>query len=321
MKIGSGAGRFSPSAAGSRPLAVALPWALAFTLSAVAAQPARAVIEPGSVAPKLQLPDSKGGSVDLLTSGTVTLIVFAMTTDRDTSATLASIESMMVKIPRIANSVRRRIVAVRVKRDIHAQASQYANVGQKLRREGWRLLIDREDRAWNAYGIIASPTTVVVGRDGKIAATHPGYDSDLAADLRRALAEATGIELGDAITGNVVQPDLNITMGRRMAGRGLWDRAIPYYERVLEAGKLVEEDRLDMARIYLELERPEDARRIVETIGESAPLRAEARGLIEEWTKEHPGGPPAEHPSGALGDHPNKESSDAGESVASPLDD
>lgn len=314
MKFGSGAGRFSPFTTGSRPLAVALPWALAFTLSAVAAQPAQAVIEPGSVAPRLRLTDATRGTTDLLTSGTVTLIVFAMTTDRDTSTTLESIDAMMGKIPEIEKCVRRTIVAVRVK---DARDDRPADAAQALRREGWRLLIDREDRAWNAYGIIASPTTVVVGRDGRIAATHPGYDSDLAADLRRALAEATGIELSDAMTGKIVQPDLNITMGRRMAARGLWDRAIPYYERALATGKLAEQDRLAMARIYLELERTEDARRILEPIGESSPLHATARTLIDEWMKEHPG----EHIGDPLADHLNSERPDAWKSVAPPAQD
>ena len=59
-----------------------------------------------------------------------------------------------------------------------------------------------------------------------------------------------------------------LQMGRRLADRGLWDRALPYYRTAVEKDPLEPPDLLGMARVLVEVGEKAEALVILEGLGD-----------------------------------------------------
>lgn len=55
---------------------------------------------------------------------------------------------------------------------------------------GFPVAFDAEGRTAEAYGVRAMPTSVLVGRDGKVLATHAGFEAHGAGEWARVIEEA-----------------------------------------------------------------------------------------------------------------------------------
>lgn len=119
------------------------------------------------------------------------------------------------------------------------------------------LVEDSGDRLYETYGIIATPTAVIASRDGNLLGLHPGYSPGLARAVQRDLL----MEIHGTTTVRTPAPVISteLMMGRRLAERGLAERALPYYRRAAEKDPLEPADLLAMARLLIELEQRGEA--------------------------------------------------------------
>lgn len=130
--------------------------------------------------------------------------------------------------------------------------------------ESWTLARDNADSLYAAYGIIATPTAVVASNEGKILGFHAGYSAGLMRVIQRELLlELRGAE---ALRTPPPPPNLELQVGRRLAQRGLWERALPYYRQAAEKEPLDAQSLLEMARILVEMEQIEEALAILEQL-------------------------------------------------------
>ncbi len=244
---------------------------------------ARAVIQPGEVAPSIELQDLNDQTLRLDAPGTgVAVLLFTKPGDRHTSAAVAAINGILAQHPEIDRRATRRAILSRLRND-----DQIAAAGERIG-PGWPLLLDRDDAAYGAYRIIATPTLVIVGADGLVSAVHPGYDPGMAQAVRLALAAALGVELPAAATQAAAPPNMDLQMARRLAARGLWERALEYYDR-LKPEDVTDAVRVERAAILLELGRLEDALADLTAVPADSPHAARAEELRRLVTEKQAG--------------------------------
>jgi tetratricopeptide (TPR) repeat protein len=237
---------------------------------------AEAVLQPGEEAPSFDLKDSAGNVYHLdKKSSDVVLLVFVRTRDNNTSAALLALNNMFEKLPMLEEGLRRWIIISGV--DAAREVTPIAAIAGRR----WHILLDAEDAAYRAYKIIAAPTVVIVGRNRKVEAINPGYDLGMEDHVRRALAQALSVSLPEAIVKQPEKPNMTLQMGRRLAARGLWDDALQYYTRAMEQEPLSAEAQLELARIYVELQRADDAVKILNQIPKDSPAAAHVAPLLE----------------------------------------
>jgi hypothetical protein len=241
---------------------------------------AQAVIQPGEPAPPFTLQDLEGRTqcLDRQTSDVV-LLLFVKPDDEHSSAALVDLMRMFERNPTLEAGLRRLMIVSRIGgREIESSPTLKFFSSFTSR---WPVLLDRDDRLYRAYKIIATPTIVIVGPDRRAAAVHPGYDPGLIQDVRLELARVLGRELPVAATATPPPPNMHLQLGRRLAERGLWERALSYYRKAAEAGPLPDQARLEIARIYLKLERYEEAISAAGEIGPDSPLAEEAAAVAD----------------------------------------
>jgi hypothetical protein len=127
--------------------------------------------------------------------------------------------------------------------------------------ERWKLHKDVDDSFYLAYHIIATPSVAVVGNDDRLLGFHPGYNPGLLQSIQQDLV----MELHGREALRTAAPPMNpeLQMGRRLVERGHFERALPYYRSAFEKGTLSPTDRLEMARILVELREPGEALQIL----------------------------------------------------------
>jgi tetratricopeptide (TPR) repeat protein len=233
---------------------------------ASAATEVPAAIEVGAHAPMLDLVNEKGQQVIVGESFTSpTLFLFMKASDRYSSETIHALNEVFIKSPAIKDGVSRVAVFTRVK------PGEVPPTLEFLRESEWTVLYDMKDAAFHDYLIIATPTTVLVGSDSIVAATHPGYDAGLANDVRLSIAKVTHVEVPSTASTKAEKPNMALQMGRRLVQRGLWERALPYYEKAGQEGDLSAAAQLELARILVELDRKDEATKILDSLEERLP--------------------------------------------------
>jgi thioredoxin-like negative regulator of GroEL len=140
---------------------------------------------------------------------------------------------------------------------------------EHMRNKDWLTLLDPDSTFYVDYKIIATPTVTIAGAAGKVTAVHPGYDPGMIQDVRIELADLLGVTLPKAVSGAIEAPNMNLQMARRLAARGLYQRALSYYEKAAESGPLSPAAQLEIAEVYLKAGKPQEALKIL------APLSVE----------------------------------------------
>ena len=115
------------------------------------------------------------------------------------------------------------------------------------------MLFDEDDVAYRGFKMIATPTIILTNAQQVVRAVHAGYDPGMPQDVRRALAEVLGVELPEAASKKAERPNMALQLGRRMAERGLWDRALKYYRKAAEEEALPQAAQIELAEIHLEI--------------------------------------------------------------------
>jgi tetratricopeptide (TPR) repeat protein len=271
-----------------KPLALALAaWMCCATLSAATA--AEAALKAGEDAPALRLRDWKGElhSIDRQTSATL-LLVFCAPDDRYSEKAFEALSHMSARHPGIVKDVRRAVVVPGL------EGSNGLISTVKKAGESWLLLRDEDGKAFGDFKIVVTPTAMVVGADGKVKFVNPGYDLAMEDRVRKALALEEGAALPSAASSKPAKPDMDLQMGRRMAARGLWDSALAFYKKVEGRGELTLDSQMELAEIYIELERPEEALAILSRVDSAASRRDDLIGRARKLQSgaQEPAAPP-----------------------------
>ena len=184
------------------------------------AQAALAVLQPGDPAPPFVLKDTQGRSQRLDTSSTSpTLMVFIKPVDRYSIEAIKSLDDLFKRRPELGQGLTRWIVCSRM--SAPAEAAAIARTAGTQ----WTVLLDSDDRIYERYRIIATPTVVLVGRDRTVKAANPGYDPNMENFLHEAIAKVLGLPLPKALPSQMPKSAMSIQMARRMASRGQYERA------------------------------------------------------------------------------------------------
>ncbi len=149
----------------------------------------------------------------------------------------------------------------------------------------WSVLEDGKDSLYSAFKIIATPSVAIVGKDGIVVGYHPGYSPALANAIRADLIRAIdGDSVADATT--PTPGIMKVQMGRRLAERKLWDRALEYYRSAAAEEALPPDILLEEVAILLEVGNAAEATKLLDSLGNSATdtakvaaLRARAEGM------------------------------------------
>lgn len=211
--------------------------------------PAVAVIQPGEAAPPILLTPYGGGETFVLdkSASATCLLLFVKPDDKYFESAIGTLNDLFVHHPAMKPRLRRAVVVSRFEDD-----KALAGMAKTIAGE-WPLLPDRDDSLYHSYKIIATPTVVIVGPDGLVAAVHPGYDTGLQQHVRVALSELLDVPLPAFAIKEPEKPNMALQMGRRMMARGLWDKASDYFAQAAEAGPLDGLARMELAEIHLEL--------------------------------------------------------------------
>jgi len=244
---------------------------LVFSLSMGAAP--KAALTPGEKAPDFELRTRRGQMVRYDASVTSpALFLSVKPAERYTSQTLSALNETFEKFPQLGNGLFRWIVVSR----IEGEDETLFHNGEWT--EGWGVLLDPDDTFYKDYRIIATPTITVVGEDHVVVAVHPGYDTGMVQHVRIALAKLLGVELPQTVTQKAEKPNFNLQLARRMAQRGLWDKALMYFEKAMEQGPLPPEALLELAESQIEVGQAKEALETLDSIpdGSVDPSRIES---------------------------------------------
>lgn len=146
--------------------------------------------------------------------------------------------------------------------------------------EGFVYHADEGDRLLSEYRVIATPTAFVLSESGKVLGFHPGYSPGLALAIQRDLL----LEIQGRTEVRTPAPPMSSehVMARRLAERGMKERALVYYRQAAEREDATPEILLEMTRLLVELEEWEQALEVLENLGdeeEAVRLRQEIEKL------------------------------------------
>ena len=256
-----------------------IPRVLCWMLLAIPVRGARAVIEVGAPVPDFTLESLEGQPYTLdRTTTTPALLLFVKPDEKYTSATLAALHHMIERQSDLTRGMHHWVIISR-----RAPGTPLDELSKILdAHPRWTALLDPTDALYFACQIVATPTLVVVGSDRTVAATHPGYDTGMEQRVRLALAQVRGIELPETATAPAQAPNLELSMARRLAGRGLYDRALNFYLRVADGATSVSAGlALEVADTYLALRQADPAETWLEQIPPDAPEAAQLPAFRE----------------------------------------
>jgi tetratricopeptide (TPR) repeat protein len=152
---------------------------------------------------------------------------------------------------------------------------------------GGRVLLDPRMTVYGTYGVIVTPSTVLVGRDGKVAFAKAGYDyeyaSSLDAHLRFTLGLVDAAERDRLIEEgrSAVSPHSGVArllgLARRLRSLGKLEKAEAAARKAHRENPEAIAARMELAEILLALKRPQEALELVTDVPEGArasgPLR------------------------------------------------
>jgi Tfp pilus assembly protein PilF len=163
-----------------------------------------------------------------------------------------------------------------------------------------RFLMDTEYKLWGKLGIIAAPTSLIVGKDGKILWIKAGYGYDFAPLLRFHLNQALGI-VGQDLSEESTQVEtlsntaVDMRVGRHLQMAKMLEKKGRYESAITEVTKAKELDPnsieivLELGELYCRANKGKEAMDTVAKIEtESYLLKARVK-LISGWANRQAG--------------------------------
>ena len=243
----------------------------------------------GARAPAFTLRDPDSAQRRLDEGSSPTLLLFVIAADDRTARGLTAIDRTLALKPDLSKTVRRWIVFPRSARDASVDALT------RLAGENWHVLLDSGRKTFADYGVVGGPTAFVLDAAGTVRLVHRGYDLEMASDVRRVLGRiAPAPASAEQRAEPLPRASLTLQLARRLAERGLWEKALEHYLEVRRQEGLSPEEQTELAEVYLKLLRLEDATRILEQLREHPAAAKRAAELLEQVEEIRTG--PAEPP-------------------------
>lgn len=216
----------------------------------------------GEQMPSFSVKASGGQEFDYRSeSGKVLVAVFLTAAQRQSVRASEDIEKIIAKIETEPNDLD---IAVFVSDPDNR--SFFRSPDGKVR-SPFNLIADAEYKMWGKFGIIAAPTVIIGGKDGKVAWARPGYGYDFNAAFNLALRKALGLSVDELVQPGVVRVIKNDSQSKR-ANRHL-----------AMARMLKEKGRIDSALNQLEQAYAQDPNSVSVVLEYAELLCAAGKGL------------------------------------------
>ncbi len=215
-------------------------------------------VSEGSEAPgfKLKAADGSEISIEGLKKEKAVLLVFFATWSDRSMAQLADLE----KVSKELGPKGLRVVAINVEHE-HSTEEDVKRIREKAASLGlsFPVLFDAGLEIYRGYGVVAVPSTAILGEGGIVRSTLNGYPSSAPAEMREQVEVMLGIRKPEAVavakaeTGHkpVHTALLNYNLGRRLFLTGLNDKAEPKLKSAALADPGWAAPRVMLGEIYL----------------------------------------------------------------------
>ncbi|MHC4364630.1 MAG: redoxin family protein [Planctomycetota bacterium] len=245
----------------------------------------------GDDMPEFSLPDANGVAFDYKHNRKrVLAVAFLSAGQKQSERAAVGIESVVKELGEKAEQFDFVIVVD------DRKAQQHFRTTCKTPTGGLRILLDPGYTLWGQLGIIAKPTVMVVGSDGKVKWIKAGYGYDFVPSLKRHLGSALGIVKEDAAQGVTEVKTLahgttearvrrHLQMARILEQKGRMESAI---EEVGAARQLYPnsiEVALAMGELYCKTRQSEKALKVAGEIKTQSRGEQARASLILGWAK------------------------------------
>ncbi|MHC4131573.1 MAG: hypothetical protein ACYSSP_06155 [Planctomycetota bacterium] len=163
-----------------------------------------------------------------------------------------------------------------------------------------RILMDTEYKLWGQLGIIAAPTSLIVGKDGKVLWIKAGYGYDFTPLLRSHLSQALGIVEQD-LSGESIQVETlsntavdmrvgrHLQMARMLEKKGRYESAITEITKAKDLNPNSIEIVLELGELYCRTGKGKQALDTVSQIETESYLLKARTKLISGWANRQTG--------------------------------
>jgi Tfp pilus assembly protein PilF len=162
------------------------------------------------------------------------------------------------------------------------------------------VLLDDRYHLWGALGVIAAPTVLIVGKDGKILWIRAGFDYEFVPVARAYVNQALGIAQRNtpqemehirAVTNNTAAARLqrHLEMAKMLEQKGRLEAAAAEIRKAAELDPNSIEPKLDLGELFCRAGRPRDA---LEAVQKLKPVKQADRAktlLICGWARRQTG--------------------------------
>ncbi len=221
----------------------------------------------GSEAPGFKLKAADGSEVSLegFRKDNVVVLVFFATWSERAMTQLADLE----KLSRELAPKGLKIVALNVEHE-HGSDEDVRRIREKTESLGltYPVLFDAGLEIYRGYGVVAVPSTAILGEGGVIRATINGYPSSASGEIREMVEVLLGMKKPEAVAAAKVETGhkpvhaalLNYNLGRRLYITGMSDKAEPKLKAAAAADPGWAAPRVMLGEIYLSRSRKRPAR-------------------------------------------------------------
>jgi len=150
----------------------------------------------------------------------------------------------------------------------------------------YTVLVDEKLKTYNAWGVIATPTTAIVTGDGLVSFDVSSYPTSAYLDMEQAVLKALGLYVEEEqVAGSVPAYEparaalLHLGLGKRHAEKGFMTKALPEFEKAAAADTGWADPRLYLGYVHLRQGDSEKAAASLEEAAQRDPGRAETAWL------------------------------------------
>ncbi len=224
-------------------------------------------VQGGMEAPGFRLKDTAGGEValDAFRADKAVIVVFWAGWSERSVAELADVQKMMAEL----SAKGLRAVAINVEHEHMTEADAKA-VREKIAalKLSYPVLLDPGLDTYRSYGVVAVPSTAVLGEGAVVRSAFNGYPSFALLEMRGQVETLLGIRKPEAAVAAAVdrshkpvhQALLNYNLGRRLYATGMGDMAEPKLKAAAAADPAWAAPRVLLGDIALEKARRDPAR-------------------------------------------------------------
>jgi tetratricopeptide (TPR) repeat protein len=221
-------------------------------------------VDIGDEAPNFVLQDTNGRELSLISlRGKIAIIVFWKAGEKHCLEALTSLQSIYIKFQE--HSVE--VLALSIDKSGLELISKIKSSEQLT----FPMLYDSEEKAYGDYGVVVTPSTIIIDQEGKLNYYYPGYRNDFSRQISGRVEVLLGqktLEELQAELQPVKNPELSeaekharryLNAGNRLLEKGMTKSAMLQYQKAIEEKPDLFEAHLRLGDIYLEQKKTPEA--------------------------------------------------------------